>query len=206
VKAEGPAKPNSLALGGLPPYVPAEFRNLGSAAFALLTGILIWHMPAPSTLGETGLHFLATLSVAIILWILETLDDYVVALLLLLSWLALAKLPTEIALSGFASSEWFFALAAIGIAASITKVGLLRRLALVMLKHVPASYTVYIYILSFSGLLVTPFLPNVKGRMALAAPVTQAVSTALNFKPRSNPSAGLALSTYVGFPRCRSCS
>ncbi len=176
-----------------------QLRILTAVIIAVAVGATIWHLPIPQAMDERALHFLASLSMAVILWSFDVMDDYIVALVLLLCWLTIEKLPAEIALSGFASSEWFFALATLGMAATVTKVGLLRRVALSLLKRVPANFTAYNFILSLSGLLVTPCLPNAKSRMAIAAPVTQAISDALGFRPRSNASAALALSTYVGF-------
>jgi len=167
--------------------------------FSLLVGVLIWNAPPSASLDSNGVRFLATLSVAVLFWIFEVLDEYVTALLLMLSWLTLAELPVSVALSGFASSEWFFALSALGMAAALTKTGLMRRMALSLLKRIPPNFTAYNFVLASAGLLATPFLPNVKGRMAISTPVTQAISTALGFMPRSNAAAALALSTYVGF-------
>jgi DASS family divalent anion:Na+ symporter len=84
-------------------------------------------------------------------------------------------------------------------AAAITKVGLMRRLAIYLLKCIPPNLSLYNWVLSLAGVLVTLLLPNVKSRMAIAAPVTDAISKNLEFQPRSNASAALALATYVGF-------
>ena len=180
-------------------WSPGQVRSLTAVILAVAVGATIWHLPIPQTMDERALHFLASLSTAVLLWTLDAMDDYIVALVLLLCWLTIENLPAEIALSGFASSEWFFALATLGMAATVTKVGLLRRVALSLLKRIPANFTVYNFILSLAGLLITPCLPNAKSRMAIAAPVSQAISDALEFRPRSNASAALALSTYVGF-------
>jgi divalent anion:Na+ symporter, DASS family len=169
------------------------------AILSLLVGVLIWNVSPSASLDPNGMRFLATLSVAVLFWIFEVLDEYVTALLLMLSWLTIAELPVSVALSGFASSEWFFALSALGMAAAVTKTGLMHRLALSLLKRIPGSFTAYNFVFASAGLLVTPFMPNVKGRMAISMPVTRAISTALGLMPRSNAAAALALSCYGGF-------
>jgi DASS family divalent anion:Na+ symporter len=178
--------------------LPLPRRSL-LAIFSLLVGLSIWNAPPSATLDSNGMRFIATLTVAVLFWIFEVLDEYVTALLLMLSWLTIAELPVSVALSGFASSEWFFALSALAMAAALTKTGLMRRMALSVLKRIPPNFSAYNFVLASAGLLATPFLPNVKGRMAISTPVTQAISAALNLTPRSNAAAALALSTYVGF-------
>lgn len=76
------------------------------------------------------MHFLAILATGVILWMLEIFDQYVVALMLLLSWIVFGIVPPEVALSGFSQSSWFFVLGVLGLGAAVTKTGLLYRLAL----------------------------------------------------------------------------
>jgi anion transporter len=53
--------------------------------------------------------------------------------------------------------------------------------------------------LGVSGLLVTPVLPQNQTRTAIMAPISQVLSEIMGFKERSNGSAGLVLSAYMGF-------
>jgi anion transporter len=166
-------------------------------AFAIGWGL--WQLPPPTPLDERGVHFLATMAAGVILWSSGLFDDYIVALLLLLVWLISGIVPSEMALAGFSKSSWFFVLGVLGIGAAVTKSGLLYRVALQVLRRIPADYKFYTFILTVSGLLTTPLLPNIKGRIAIMSPVSQAIAESMGFKPRSNGSAGIILSTYIGF-------
>jgi anion transporter len=166
--------------------------------FALAAGLAIWHMPPQPFLDERGVRFLATLTACVILWMLEVFEEYVVAVLLLLSWLIFNIVPTHMALAGFSKSEWLFVLGILGIGAAVTKSGLLYRVALEALRRMRPSYRLYTLVFSASGLVATPLLPEAKGRIAIIAPLAQTISEALGFKPRSNGSAGLVLSAYCG--------
>ena len=64
---------------------------------ALTAGSLVWHMPPLDGMTEQGTHFLATMIVAVTLWVLE---EYIVGLMLLLAWVVLDIVPTEVALAG----------------------------------------------------------------------------------------------------------
>lgn len=174
-------------------------RKWWGLVLALAAGIGIWHMPPPPALDERGVHFLASLVAAVILWGFEAFDQYVVAMILLLVWLLSGVVSPQIAVAGFSDSGWFFVLGILGISAAITKSGLLYRVALQVLRRIPQDYKIYSFIFAASGLLVTPLLPDLVGRVAIMAQISHAVSERMGFKLRSPGSAGLVLSAFVGY-------
>ena len=185
-----------ISLG--PNFLRGGYKWLGFVVGVAL-GIGIWQLPVPAGLDERGLHLLATLTAGMIFWVFGVFEEYVVALLLLLSWLLLGIAAPERALAGFAKSEWFFILGVLGIGAAVTRSGLLYRVALQLLHRMPANYKIYSLVLNVAGLFATPVLPEVKARIAIMAPISQAISETMGFKPRSNGSAGISLSGYLGF-------
>ena len=166
---------------------------------ALAVGWVLWQLPPPAPLHENGMHFLATLASATILWLIDVFDEYVVTLGLLLVWVLTATASPEEALSGFSRPSWFFVLGVLGMGAAVSQSGLLYRVALNMLRRVPPYYNLYTFTLSTLGLAVTPLIPNNKARLAIIIPISQAISETFGFKPRSKASAGLTLSAFVGF-------
>jgi len=166
-------------------------------AFAIGWGL--WQLSPPAPLDESGMHFLATMAVAVILWSFGFIDDYIVAILLLLVWVISGIVPSEIALAGFAKSSWFFVIGVLGIGAAVINSGLLYRVALQVLRRIPPEYKIYTVILGVSGLVATALLPEIKGRIVIMSPLSQMIAESLGFKPRSNGSAGITLSTYIGF-------
>jgi anion transporter len=177
-----------------------ELKRSLELVFAFGVGGAIWYMPAPLSVGAGGVHFLATLAVAVILWIFEVFDEYVVALVLLLSWLILDIVPSQVALSGFSKGSWVFAVGALGMAAAVFQSGLLYRLSLLFLRRIPSDhYKTILCVVSGLGVLATPLIPTSKARVSLIAPVSQALSDSMGFQHRSNGSAGLVFSAYIGF-------
>jgi len=185
-----------ISLG--PNFLKGSRKWLG-LLFGLMLGFGIWQLPVPSGLDERGLHLLATLTAGMIFWVFGVFEEYIVALLMLLSWLLLGIASPERALAGFAKSSWFFILGVLGIGAAVTKSGLLYRVALQLLHRIPPNYKIYSLMLNVTGLLATPVLPEVKARIAIMAPISQAISETMGFKPQSNGSAGISLSGYLGF-------
>jgi anion transporter len=166
---------------------------------ALAVGVVVWHLPPPTPLDAAGMHFLAMLTAAVVLWSLNVFDDYVVALALLLSWIVGGIVPPEIALSGFTKSSWFLFVGALGLGAGVTRSGLLYRAALAMVRRVTPSYPRYTAILVLAGLLATPALPSMISRMAVVAPVSWAIAESVGFAPRSPGAAGVVLAAFLGF-------
>jgi len=162
-------------------------------------GSAVWQLPTSDLLDRRGVGFIATLSAGIVLWLSEALDDYVVALLIFLSWIVLGVAPPNIALSGFATESWFFLVAALGITATVSRSGLFKRMALRLLLRVPPTYQkTYGILLLMSGILLTPLIPTAKGRVTLMTPMVNAITRAVGFKPRSTHSAALNLTAYLG--------
>ena len=167
---------------------------------SLLVGFLIWNIPPHAPLDVKGVHFLATLAVGVVLWISDIFDDYVVGLMLLMAWVVLGIVSSKMALSGFAQSSWFFVVAALGLGAAVNKSGLLNRLSLRLLRHIPLTWhKIHSFVLFASGILITPLLPSGKARAVITLPVSQAISKTIGYADRSNGSAALSLAALAGF-------
>lgn len=166
---------------------------------ALAAGAVVWHLPPPAPLDASGMHFLATLTAAVALWSVNVFDDFVVALGLLVVWVAADIARPEVALSGFTKPSWFLFVGALGIGAGVTRSGLLYRAALALVRRVRPSYPRYTAILAVAGLLATPALPSMTSRQAVVAPVSWAIAESVGFAPRSPGAAGLVLATFLGF-------
>jgi divalent anion:Na+ symporter, DASS family len=176
-----------------------QFKKGVGLIVALGCGWAVWNMSPAASMDERGVHFLATMTVAVVLWVFAVWDEYVVSLLLLLSWVTLGIMPSEVALSGFSKSSWFFVIGALGMAAGISHSGLLQRASLEVLRRIPeGSYKALTFVVSGLGFLMTPALPTNKARASLIAPASRAISDAIGFAPRSNGYAGVGLCSYIG--------
>jgi len=120
--------------------------------------------------------------------------------MLLLAWVVFGIVSTKVALAGFSESSWFFTIGALGIAAAIGQTTLLQRLSLRLLRWIPVRYQkTYTFLLLCGGVLSGPLLPTGKARAAVAVPVSQAISEASRFEPRSSGAAAISLSAFIGF-------
>jgi len=182
------------------PSLPVRTAKVLTLLAALALGALIWNMPPADMMGAKGMHFLATMVVAIALWVLDVFDEYVVGLMLLLSWVVCGIVSPKIALAGFSENSWFFTIGALGIAAAIGQTSLLQRLSLRLLRWIPVHcQKTYTLLLLCAGVFSGPLLPTGKARAAVAVPVSQAISEASGFDRHSNGSAAISLAAFIGF-------
>jgi CRP-like cAMP-binding protein/di/tricarboxylate transporter len=189
------------------PQAPARLHGrLSPAAGRLLTGLLavlvtlaLWRVPPPQGFPPAGWHALALLSGGAILWLFNTLPDFVVGLAYLVLAILLGVSDRGTALSGFVSQTFLLTLGVLGLGAAMLQTGFLFRLVLHMLRRVPPTYFWQVLALALSGLLLTAAIPLVMGRIVLAAPLALTISDALRLGNRSKGSTGLAMATLLGF-------
>jgi len=182
-------EPWSSLKGTLGPGVLASF------AFA---GACLWFLPRfgwerPEVWGTAMIVW------ALINWALDSMPDYVVALSALSGIAAVGVVPVSVAFSGFANSTWFLSLAMLGVGAAIGRSGLLFRVALHMLRLLPATYWGQSLALALSGLILTPALPSPSGRVAIASPLAMELAEAMRLQDRSRGAAGLGMTSLLGF-------
>jgi DASS family divalent anion:Na+ symporter len=121
-----------------------------------------------------------------------------VALALVVAWSIAGLASPALAFTGFTSSAWITAVAALGISAAMASSGLLFRAALMLLRLFPPSHRGQVIALLLGGVVLTPIVPAVFGRVATVAPVARDLSAALGYTKRSQGSASLAFAGILG--------
>lgn len=143
--------------------------------------------------------FSAVLTWAACNWLLGTMPDFVVALAACALAVILGISSPAKALAGYANPSWFLLLGVLGIGVAVSQSGLLFRIALHMLRLLPPTYRGQSLALALTGLLFTPLLPSANSRSALASPLARELSEAMRFPALGKGSAGLAMSSFLGF-------
>ena len=112
-----------------------------------------------------GLTFQATCGLGILLgaiiwWICKVLPEYATALLMAVLFMVVADVPTASVFSAFTTSTWWLLLAAFGLGLGMRASGLLKRMALAILKVFPHTYRAQVMGLLAAGTLIGPFVPS----------------------------------------------
>ncbi|HYF92303.1 MAG TPA: SLC13 family permease [Symbiobacteriaceae bacterium] len=136
-------------------------------------------------------------------WYLGLIPEYVVALGACLMTVAIGVARPGETFSGFADPTWFLLLGAFGIGVAIQRSGLLYRAALHLLRVLPPTYTGQAVALAVAGTVLTPCLPSVQSRVAMAGLLARELTEAMRFRRHSKGAAGLAMSAFLGFGQMR---
>jgi anion transporter len=175
----------------------------GRGGLALVAAMVIlglgWTLPSPPGLSEVAWHALVVLLAALPALALDALLEGVLALLIASAWVVFGITTPVVALTGFASTNWVFVVAALIIGAAITSTGVLYRFALESIAHMRGGFPGEVTALSLAGLLIGPAVPNTTGRVIMIAPMLKDLVEALGYRPQSKAAAGLAMAALVGF-------
>ncbi|HEV2011793.1 MAG TPA: cyclic nucleotide-binding domain-containing protein [Candidatus Limnocylindria bacterium] len=144
-------------------------------------------------------RFVLLLLAAVALWVTEPVPNVVVSLGLVATWiigkLTYGEYPP---FAGFASLNWVFVISVLGIAAMVSRSGLLLRMGLLLIERVPPRLGWQSAAFLVSGIVLTPILPLAMARAAVSAPLALSVAEALKLRDRSPASAVLGLSAWIG--------
>jgi DASS family divalent anion:Na+ symporter len=143
-------------------------------------------------------RFTLLLLAAVALWVTEPVPNVVVSLSLVAAWIISGLAPDYATLTGFASLNWVFVLGVLGIAAAVSRSGLLLRIGLLLVERVPPRVAWQSAAFLGTGILLTPLLPLAMARAAISAPLAVGVAEALRLRDRSPASAILGLSAWIG--------
>ncbi|HET9001808.1 MAG TPA: SLC13 family permease [bacterium] len=182
-----------------PRPAPSRLRRNLSFALAIGVPVVLWTVSPPAGLTARGWHVGLIVIGAVLAWLTEPVPDFVVALAMVTAWGLTGLVPLGQALAGFTSSSYIVALSALGLAAAMSRSGLLYRVALRLLRTFPPSYSGQVLALLVGGALVTPLMPLSIARVAAIAPLAQELAHGLGYPPRSRGSAGLAFAGILGY-------
>lgn len=143
-------------------------------------------------------RFTLLLLAAVTLWVTEPVPNVVVSLGLVASWIVSGIAPPYATLTGFASMNWVFVVGVLGLAAAVSRSGLLLRIGLTLVERVPPSVGWQAAAFLATGIVLTPLLPLAMARAAISAPLAVGVADALRLRDRSPASAVLGLAAWIG--------
>jgi len=167
-------------------------------AFAALLAIVL--MPTPEGLPVAGKRMLGILVFSVIVWMTETVS-YPVSAAVIVSLMAflLGSAPSVadptkvlgtngglgIALGGFSNTAWALVAGALFLAAAMTKTGLDKRIALVVLSKIGARTNRVLIGVIFVGFLLSFFVPSTTARVSCLVPIVMGIILAFGVERRS---------------------
>jgi len=167
-------------------------------AFAALLAIVL--MPTPEGLPVAGKRMLGILVFSVIVWMTETVS-YPVSAAVIVSLMAflLGSAPSvaepakilgtdgglKVALGGFSNTAWALVAGALFLAAAMTRTGLDKRIALVVLSRIGARTNRVLIGVILVGFVLSFFVPSTTARVSCLVPIVMGIILAFGVERRS---------------------
>ncbi|MEX1030137.1 MAG: SLC13 family permease [Paenibacillaceae bacterium] len=191
---------NLKQLGAAHSFIRNEkWTSIWCLAFVLAALTFFYLSPPFAGLDRDGMIFIGITLSAVVLWMVNIIPDYLVSLLMCMSWVLFGLVEPPIALSGFSNAVWLYIIFALLLGAAITTSGLMYRVSLHLLRIFPKSYRGQLLGLSVAGLALNPIIPSGMTKVVLSTPISMSITESLGFHDRSKGSAGLVLSGFIFF-------
>ncbi|WP_274364744.1 SLC13 family permease [Paenibacillus thermotolerans] len=175
----------------------SKLTGVIAVALSILVIILFYRTPPVAGLSPQAMAFIGVGVAAVILWVVNIVPDYIVALGMLMFWVLGGLVEPAVAFSGFASTTWFYMIFIMALSAAVIKSGILFRFALYALKWFPSHYRGQLWGTVIGGLLLNPLIPSSSAKVTLGVPVAQTLTESMGFAERSRGASGLGLTAMI---------
>ena len=171
-------------------------KKLIFGILGIVTCVGISLISPPPEMTATGMRFFG-LVIWLICWLAGgVMPEFMVGIgLLALSVLTgICTLPE--AFAPFSNETTWLLVGAFGIGYCLKKSGLLTRIAYSIMKLFPESYTGQLFVLYFTGLLISPLMPSMTAKATLLCPLAIPAAEAFGYQKESKGLTGLFMSSY----------
>ncbi|HEX4329768.1 MAG TPA: SLC13 family permease [Burkholderiales bacterium] len=142
--------------------------------------------------------YLGIFTATVVMWVFRLTADFIPGIFAVAGTLVFDLVPQNVILSGFASDGFFMALSILGLSAVITSSGLSYRLMLWVLKSLPATKFWTNFGIMATGMLLSPVVPSINGRVAMVTPLLIDMTESLKYKFKGPAATRLAMSAFNG--------
>ena len=171
------------------------------AATALM--FAFFFMPPFEGLTPVGMKFLGIFIWWIVMMIAQLLPTYLSCIAGLLVSIIVGVSKVSFAFGAFSANISWLLIGAFGLSAALQTSGILKRLALVVMKLFPGTYAGQLWGISIASVLVAPTIPSTAAKSTFLLPIVGMISDQLGYKPHSKGATGLMccaamVTTFVG--------
>jgi divalent anion:Na+ symporter, DASS family len=167
-------------------------------ALAILLPLLILLYGRNFGLSQEVATFLAIFTATVLMWMFELVDEYIPGLFAILATLTLGLAPPRVVLGGFASDGFFMAMSILALGTVVVLSGLSFRFLLWILRYLPNTKTGHNFGLLLTGMLLTPLVPSINGRVSLVTPFLVDMVETVKFGFRGKAATRMAVAAFTG--------
>jgi len=153
----------------------------------------------PEGVPQTTMYAVGISIWAVFWWATGVIPEYATGLIMCTLFASVKAVPFKVAYAAFAGPVFWLTVTAFVLGAMAGKVGLLKRMALWVLKIFPPTFNGQVWGLIVSGLVISPLVPSTNGKAALSSPLGLTISDTLGLKRGGKAASGLFLACMTGF-------
>lgn len=190
-------------------YVCAHRKKQIYAIAGIVLCAVLCAIPAPAALrqaadsaGSTGtiaMRILGITGLAIVWWSGQVVQDWLVAVVMLLLWVLLGRLPFSVSFSAYGSPSVWLIIGAFCLSAAVSKTGLFQRISLFLIRLFSPTFRGQVLALLLTGTMCAPLLPSATAKAVLGASVANSIADAMGYTAKSRSRCGLFVASFAGF-------
>lgn len=166
-------------------------------AIAALIAVAIASITPPEGLTNLSMRYLGILAAMIVMLFTKAVPDYISLIIVMLALAMSGVMSFSESFSAFSGTTVWLLIPAIAMGAVLTKVGLLQRIALIILSWFPDKYKWQITAQMIASTVISPCIPSNNAKGALLSPFAAETARELGFEKNSNGAAGLWCAMYI---------
>lgn len=141
--------------------------------------------------------FFAITSWAILAWLLETVPETAVAILLPVFYIVAGLADTKVAFSAWTTTIPWIVLGGVIFSAVMISTGLAKRIAYFAILKTGGSFKGLLLGITLAGIVIAPFIPSAMGKMAVLTPIAIGICQALNLPARSRAASAVMITAFL---------
>ena len=173
-----------------------NWKLIGGAA-GIALGWYFASLPVFPGLTDKAMVAIGIFLCTVVWWMVDVLPDYVTCILMCAAFAGFKVVPYTTAFSSFSNTTYWLLIGALGLAAGVSKSGLLNRLALHVMNKFPLTFKGQTLALMVTGTLMTPLIPSANGKIAVVAPFSLAISDNMGYARKSAGAAGIFSAMFL---------
>lgn len=163
----------------------------------IVVGIIIATLQPPEMLDHSAMVYMGIFECVIVWLIVDVMPDWAAVTIAMASFVVFGLTNLQGAFAPFADTTIWLVIGAFGLAAVVSKTGLLKRIAFFVSSLFPESYKGQVGALYTTGIVMSPLIPALVAKGAILAPLATAISKSLGYVKSSKAASGMFCAAWV---------
>ncbi len=135
--------------------------------------------------GHSAMIILGITFLSIFWWVGEVVPEWLTSALMMVLWVIIGKVPFNVSFSSFAGSSVWLIVGAFCLAASVTKTGLFKRIAYLLIRAFSPTFSGQVLALLIVGTICSPLIPSVIAKVVIGASIAFNIANAMGYESNS---------------------